>query len=868
MWETYQLPTRGNFSLRKIALTFLAVITSAFLLTILSSPTAFAADASWQDEQISYDSKQYARENTGMTANELQDKVIYSNKEQGADRALIIYFPTNSDTTKDFPATYQEFNIDPASGSITTPRGPPKQITVAQKPAQKNKTNCDISGIGWMICPVARFIADGMDRIFSIVTGYLEVKPITTDNNSGLYQAWEVARGLANLVFIVAFLIIVYSHLTSAGISNYDLKKMIPKLVIAAILVNISYYICAIAVDVSNILGHSVQQALIDIRKSLQAPNAVDLNQTSWKNITEYVLSGGAIAGGAIAAKAAFLGGAAGGTISGLSFLLFPILVSGALAVLIAVLVLAARQALITVLIVAAPLAFVAYLLPNTEKWFDKWKDLLITMLLVFPLFSLLFGGAQLASFIIIQNADQISVVIFAMFIQVAPLVMTPFLVRFSGSLLGRLAGMVNDPKKGMVDRARGWATDKAEVQRAKGREAAANGGGTRFQRAAYRREMDKMHRDSWKKRGESAMDAGWHHDARYGRHHEGMARADIIKKAGESAANTHVEQVKARDRDLQKYMGTTRTHEAATKQLQQADETQWQEALSRNMEANNIYKAYAHPARQILEDQRIADSRAVAAQAMQKIEYAGDLIKSEALQQAAGGIADNGAQRALATAVSEHRKDYNDRIAEAQAILKHYNLSGKQRQDHALGEEVVARDDKGNIKILRKDSLFTREAAIETQLTTGTYQEVEQIIQRSGKELEPFKTTIAAGIASNKLSSKAVFLGGKTIDDTSQGKITDMDKLMEAVTATIARGKVSANDLATNENTALVRIKEAIKFKATYRTALSADENAALDANIVALKQAAQHVLNTPTINANLRENSRVELKEIINLP
>ncbi len=32
-----------------------------------------------------------------------------------------------------------------------------------------------------------------------------------------------------------------------------------------------------------------------------------------------------------------------------------------------------------------------------------------MTMLLVFPLFSLIIGGAQLASFIIIQNADQLS---------------------------------------------------------------------------------------------------------------------------------------------------------------------------------------------------------------------------------------------------------------------------------------------------------------------------------------------------------------------------------------------------------------------------------------------------------------------------
>ena len=89
-------------------------------------------------------------------------------------------------------------------------------------------------------------------------------------------------------------------------------------------------------------------------------------------------------------------------------------------------------------------------------------------MLVFFPLFALVFGGSQLAAFLIIQTATDINVILLAMFVQVAPLVLTPLLVRFSGSLIGRIAGIVNDPKRGFIDRTRNWAKDRSEYMAAK----------------------------------------------------------------------------------------------------------------------------------------------------------------------------------------------------------------------------------------------------------------------------------------------------------------------------------------------------------------------------------------------------------------
>lgn len=870
MWETYRLPLSGNFSLRKIALMFIAALLSALFVATLGSTTTFADNAAWEGETIKYQNNTYTRMSpapASLPGIKPENNAFYQ-YQQGNDISIIA-IRDNPDKTKEITDAQIGTFLRDAAGNYT-PRAGPTNMTINANAAAAatttgtGTTSCSVEGVGWIICGPSRWIAGGMDKVYDWLNGFLTVKPLTTDTGSGLYTAWEIARGIANACFIIAFLVIIYSQITTYGISNYEIKKMIPKLIVAAILVNVSYYICAIAVDTSNILGDSVQQALIEIRNTISsAGQSGGANWLSWENITEYILSGGALAVAGKVGVGALLT-ATGGSATSLIFLLFPILVAGLLSVLVALAILAARQAIITVLIVISPLAFVAFLLPNTEKYFEKWRGLFTTMLLVFPLFSLLFGGSQLASALIIQNADQASVVILALFIQVAPLVITPFLIQFSGSLLGRFAGMVNNPNKGLIDRTRNWSKERADIHAGRARAAGEYSRNPLSpRRAAFKRDMGRRHREDQKKLYDAKGDAAWANDSRA--HQLGMQTkyAELRTSTGHAETENTYEREMRRNNVWQHTQGRKRSAEESVKMLQTQQNAAWEEMKSRQMTDDNQYAQFAQNTRVVTEQQRIADGRMQAAQSMQKIEHANDLIRSEALQAAVGGIAGHGAQRALATAVSEYRKDYNDRINEANAILQHYNLSGAERQAHALGQEVVVYDDNRNMKILRKDSLFTREAAIEAQMKTGTYDDIEAIVSRSGGELESFKTTISSAIAENRLSGKAIFLGGKTIDDTSQGKITSLDQLMVAVTSTIAKGKISSTDLTTNDSKALARIYEAARARNT--TGLSAEEVASLDASIAALKQSAQSVLSNPTVGRDLKENSRKVLQDII---
>ncbi|HEY0892159.1 MAG TPA: hypothetical protein VGE32_03810, partial [Cellvibrio sp.] len=303
------------------------------------------------------------------------------------------------------------------------------------------------------------WIAEGMDYLYNIIASYLNVSPIT-GKDSGLYEMWDVVRNIANVCFIIGFLILIYAQITGGVISNYTIKKMLPRIIIAAILVNVSYWICAIAVDVSNILGASVQNMFMAMQERIGAANS-GADDIGWVKVTSLALGGGSLA------TIGILGATAGGA-GAFAFAIIGALIPALFAVFVAVIILAARQALITVMIVLAPLAFVAYLLPNTEEWFKRWRKLFTALMVMFPAFAVIFGGAQLTGVLIIQNASTLPVVILGLLVQVIPLFITPFLIRLSSGLMGTIAGMANDRSKGVFDRAKNWAGENRDMHKAR----------------------------------------------------------------------------------------------------------------------------------------------------------------------------------------------------------------------------------------------------------------------------------------------------------------------------------------------------------------------------------------------------------------
>ncbi|OYX41151.1 hypothetical protein B7Y94_05515, partial [Candidatus Saccharibacteria bacterium 32-49-12] len=320
---------------------------------------------------------------------------------------------------------------------------------------------CNITGIGWILCPVIDFLSLIVDAAYAMVASLLTVQPLLTPSATGApvsstdigdattaYPAWQVMRNIANIAFVGVFLIIIFSQLTGLGVSNYGIKKMFPRLIIAAILVNLSYIICAVAIDLSNILGTSVTKLFTDVStdiQSLRTDSGITEGTWSGSDWNFAKIAGALIAGTALTTAALAVGLSA----------FLPALLAALAAIVTVFLVLVLRQALIILLVVIAPLAFVAYLLPNTEDLFTKWRKLFMTLLLMFPIIGLVFGASSLASAIVMGSSNSIVVQVMGAAIAIVPLAITPIIMKTAGGVLNRFAGIVNNSEKGVFDRGR-----------------------------------------------------------------------------------------------------------------------------------------------------------------------------------------------------------------------------------------------------------------------------------------------------------------------------------------------------------------------------------------------------------------------------
>jgi hypothetical protein len=347
-------------------------------------------------------------------------------------------------------------------------------------------TSCAIDGIGWLVCPVMEFLGGVVDGAYAIVSTLLTTPAVTTNTNSQLYEAWSGMRNIANVAFVIAFIVIIYSQITSVGISNYGIKKMLPRLIVAAILVNVSYWICAIAVDISNILGSSLKGFIEGSGRQLFAETNDGNSAGIWSGL---VLGAVTVATG----FALYVALAA----------LLPMLVGAMAAIVTILLILVIRQALLVLLIVVSPLAFVAFLLPNTQSLFSKWRKLFMTLLLLFPIVAVLFGSGTLAGDVLtatandedLGNPGSLGWVLSAMgaAAPIAILFVVPAILKGAMNVLGRFGAIVNDPNKGMFDRMRKGAEGMGErVEQRRMLHATEEGKGRGLMKRRYRKRAER----------------------------------------------------------------------------------------------------------------------------------------------------------------------------------------------------------------------------------------------------------------------------------------------------------------------------------------------------------------------------------------
>ena len=305
----------------------------------------------------------------------------------------------------------------------------------------KKSCSDELIGLGWLICPSMSLAGKLADAGYNSVSMFLDISPdIFKDNPElgGAKQAWNFFRDIANVVFVLLFLWVIFSQISNVGVSNYGIKKILPKLILGAILINLSFYICQLAVDLSNILGYALKGVLEGA--SLRAePSEIGVIDGFVTVIEKAIVLAGT-------ALFAFL------TVS------IPMLIWTLVSLAVAFLILVLRQAAVILLIAISPIAFAAWLLPNTESLFKKWVSAFKGLLVVFPVVSLMYGSGKLAGAVLSHSSSGIIMQFVALCAPIVPLIATPFVIKSSLNSLGSIGakisnnGLMNLPSNKLKD--------------------------------------------------------------------------------------------------------------------------------------------------------------------------------------------------------------------------------------------------------------------------------------------------------------------------------------------------------------------------------------------------------------------------------
>lgn len=300
---------------------------------------------------------------------------------------------------------------------------------------EENKKDCgdvlDSGLLGYFICPAINVAISFADGAWSMFEFLLINNPLESD--SSYYSAWTKVRDLANAILVVIFIGIVISQVSNIGISNYGIKKMLPKLIIMAVAINISYYLMQIVVDIANITGKSID----GLFGSLSSYDGLS-SASGWSVLLDTILAAITVGSGVGIALAAgvILGGPA--VILFLGAMLIPAIIG----IIAGLLALQIRAMLIPILAIFSPVALVAWVLPNTQKLFDRWRGMFTGLVFLYPLAALYYGGLKFAASTMLIGGEANSI---QRLMSLAALFVGTFMVAViaikSNAIMGKVAG-------------------------------------------------------------------------------------------------------------------------------------------------------------------------------------------------------------------------------------------------------------------------------------------------------------------------------------------------------------------------------------------------------------------------------------------
>ena len=348
----------------------------------------------------------------------------------------------------------KDFTIDNGSGGkkcIETENfnnyTEPEDDSESGTSSDQKQSYCQENGgfLSWMLCPT---IADGaatasglLGAITDLTATHKSIIEQFSDQGSAIYKAWSAFRNLANIGFVIMLLVVIFSQVTSIGISNYNIKKILPKLIVTAILVNFSYLILGVLIDLSHIIGNGIGSAIRTIAGESMSAEASAQASNTISTIAGAVVGAGLVGGGIAIATT--------GPAIILPVVLF--IITTVISVFFGFVMLTIRQAAIIMVIVLAPLAMVLYALPNTAVITKKYVSTLKALLMLYPMFVLATSAGALASTIIVGTSTDFLMLIVGGLLNVLPYFAIPSMTSKSLAGLGAITAGFDKMRAGAL---------------------------------------------------------------------------------------------------------------------------------------------------------------------------------------------------------------------------------------------------------------------------------------------------------------------------------------------------------------------------------------------------------------------------------
>ena len=179
--------------------------------------------------------------------------------------------------------------------------------------------------------------------------------PITDPNGWAYLFGWKLTRDLVNMVFIIVLVFIGLA--TILKIRNYEASKILPKLLIIALLINFSPVIVGFVIDIFDLITNAFLQNVTFVKDFSEPPKLI------WENVLN--LFGGLL--NTDIEPGDFVARLFGLLVSFVYFLL------GIFVFLLIAVLFLFRTLVFWVLFILAPIAFAAFILPATKRLWDMW---------------------------------------------------------------------------------------------------------------------------------------------------------------------------------------------------------------------------------------------------------------------------------------------------------------------------------------------------------------------------------------------------------------------------------------------------------------------------------------------------------------